>query len=281
MHGKIQGIKIQGIKILFLGDIVGDPGRAIFKKHARALRQEHGIDLLIVNGENAASDGRGITPTICHFFKEHGADVITTGNHIWAKKEIIPFIDTEKELLLRPLNFPSGCPGSGVTLVKTASGIPIGVINVQGRTFMKEQLSCPLRAVDSALTFLQSRTPIIFVDMHAEATSEKMGMGYYLDGRVSAVVGTHTHVPTADERILPQGTAYITDVGMAGALNSMIGMKKEIIIRQMLTQMPAKYMVETELPYQMCGVVVTIEPSTGRALAIERIKVVDDQVPPL
>lgn len=263
-------------KLLFIGDVVGEPGRAVLQKHISALRLKHKIDFVIVNGENSAADGRGITPTIMASFKEMGVDLVTSGNHIWAKKEIIPYFNDHKDLL-RPANFPAGCPGSGVAVVTTQSGFTIGVLNLQGRVFMRELVNCPFRAAESALTFLKSRTDIILVDMHAETSSEKMGMGFYLDGQVSAVVGTHTHVQTADERILPRGTAYITDVGCGASVNSMIGMKTDIILKNMLTQMPVKFAVETEGPFQLCGVVITVE-DTGRALAIERVFIVDNDL---
>lgn len=263
-------------RILLLGDLVGAPGRAIFKKHIKRLRSELSVDGIIVNGENSAH-GKGITPKIVRFFKEHGVDVVTSGNHIWQKKEIIPFLMENKHDLLRPANFPSEAPGSGVT-VFDCKGVSIGVINIQGRVFMREQLSCPFRALDSILTYLRDKTSAILVDVHAEATSEKMGMAYFLDGRVSGVVGTHTHVQTADERILPGGTAYITDLGMAGSLNSMIGMQKEPIIKHFITQMPVRFAVSHDMPLVMTGVVITINTDTGKAISIERVKVVDESV---
>ncbi len=261
------------LKVLFIGDLVGEPGRAIFARHIGRLVADHKIDAVIVNGENSAIDGRGITPQVMDFFLSHGVSVVTSCIHIWAKKEIYPYIAGSKQLL-RPANFPAGCPGTGVTTV-TVKGHTLGILNLQGRVFMRELVSCPFRAADSALTFLKNYTSCILVDMHAETSSEKMGMGYYLDGQVSAVVGTHTHVQTADERILPGGTAYITDVGMGGAQNSMIGMKKEIILQNMLTQMPVKFVVETAGPLMLHGVVIAIEPTTGRATSIQRISIVD------
>lgn len=265
------------IKLLFVGDLVGEPGCALFAKHSAELRRVHSLDLIVVNGENTAKDGRGITPQIAQALKEQGADVITTGNHVWAKRDIYSYF-TDHKFLIRPANFPAGCPGSGVTVVTTPSGVSVGVLNLQGRVFMRELVACPFRAAESALTFLQSRTNCILVDMHAETSSEKIGMGHFLDGKVSAVVGTHTHVQTADERILPGGTAFITDVGFGGAVNSMIGMKTEIILKQMLTQMPAKFEVETKLPYQLCGVIITIDAESGKAVKIERLKIIDDMV---
>lgn len=260
-------------KILFIGDLVGDPGRAVFQRHIQKLRDQYHPDMVIVNGENSAPDGRGVTPQTMEFFKFHGVNIVTSGNHIWAKKEIIPYI-TEHKDLLRPANFPAGCPGSGVATV-TINGITVGILNLQGRVFMRELVNCPFRAADSALTYLNAKTNIIFVDMHAETTSEKLGMGFYLDGKVSAIVGTHTHIQTADDRVLPGGTAYITDVGMGGSLNSMIGMKKEVMLKNILTQMPVKFVVETEGPFVLSGVIVTINTTTGKADHIKRIYIVD------
>lgn len=261
------------LNVLFIGDLVGEPGRAIFKKHIQKLKDQYSIDVTIVNGENSASDGRGITPQVMEFFAVEKVDVVTSGNHIFAKKEIYPYLSNNQNLI-RPANFPAGCPGSGIAIV-SKKGISLGMLNLQGRVFMRELVNCPFRAADSALTFLKSRTNCIFVDMHAETSSEKMGMGYYLDGKVSAVVGTHTHVQTADERILSNGTGYITDVGMGGSLNSMIGMKKEIILQNMLTQMPVKFAVETEGPFVLSGVVVSIDGDSGKAVNIQRIYIVD------
>ena len=261
------------LRVLFVGDLVGFPGRAIYKKHILELKKKHAIDMVIVNGENSAYDGRGITPLIVEFFKKNHADLITSGNHIFAKRDIYPYLASHKDLL-RPANFPAGCPGTGVTTVTVGSHV-VGVINVQGRVFMREQLSCPFRAAESAVSFLKSKTSLIIVDMHAETSSEKIGLGFFLDGQVSAVLGTHTHVATADERILPHGTAFITDVGMGGAVDSMIGMKKSVILHSMLTQMPVKFEVETEGPIHMNCVLLTLDTTTGKALSIERIRVVD------
>lgn len=263
------------MNVLFVGDIVGIPGQRMLQKHLDRLVKEHAIDVVLVNGENSAPDGRGITPTIVQFLKELGVDLVTTGNHIWAKKEIIPYIATHKDIL-RPINFPNGCPGVGATIISSKSGKGLlGVINVQGRIFMRDLVGCPFRAVESVLSYVKAQTNCIFIDMHSEATSEKMGIAYYFDGKVSAVVGTHTHVQTADERVLPQGTAYITDVGMGGSLNSMIGMKADIIIKNMLTQMPVKFAVETQGPFVLSAVVVKINTATGLAQSIKRIYIVD------
>lgn len=263
------------IKVLLIGDVVGTSGRAMFQKHIPRLKTELGIDAVIVNGENTCN-GRGITSKNVAFFKHCGADVITSGNHIWQNKEIYNYIASHQDLL-RPANFPSGVPGVGVTTF-LCNNITVGVINLQGRVFMREHIDCPFRTVDSILTYLKSRTDIIFVDFHAETTSEKMAMGHYLTGRVSAVVGTHTHVQTADERILPGGTAFITDLGMTGALNGMLGQKKEPIIENFLTQMPVRFCVETEPPFVMTGVWVDVDVETGKAIGIERVKVVDSDL---
>lgn len=264
------------IRVLCIGDIVGQLGCYMFQKHVATLKKEHNIDAVIVNGENSHSQGRGITPKIANFLKKNGADVITTGNHIWARKEIQTYI-TENKDLLRPYNFPTGCPGVGVTTFN-CNGITVGVLNLQGRIFMREFVDCPFRAAQTALSFLKTKTNIIFVDFHAEATSEKMGLGYFLDGQISALFGTHTHVQTADERILPNGTAYISDLGMTGSLNSMIGMKKEIILKTFLTQMPAKFEVDNNPPAILSGVIIDVDINTGKANNIERVKIVDNNV---
>lgn len=263
------------LKILFVGDLIGDSGCDLLQRKLPALREKYSIDAVIINGENSAPDGRGITPRQMAFFKELSVDVVTTGNHVWDKREIYPYFAEHKDLL-RPLNFPSGCPGLGVAIIATDKG-SVGVVNLQGRVFMRELTSCPFRALDSALTFLQSRTNCVVVDIHAEATAEKAGLGYYADGRVSAVIGTHSHIQTADARILPEGTAYITDVGMCGALNSMIGMKKDSVLNQMLTQMPTRFVVETEGPMVFNAVVISVDAETGKAVAIERLYVVDEK----
>lgn len=264
------------VRILFFGDLVGVPGCAMFQKYAARLKREHAADVVIVNGENSAQNGRGITPGIMASLKHNGAMVVTGGNHSFQKKEIYPYLSGNKDLL-RPLNFSSACPGSGVGLYEI-NGTIFGVVNLQGQIFMREHLSCPFRALESALTFLRSKTQVILVDMHAEATSEKAAIAWYFDGKVSAVVGTHTHIQTADERILPQGTAFITDAGHAGSYHSLIGMKKELIIHQMLTQMPVKFEVEEAGPYVISGVVIDIDTKTGKALAIERFRVIDEDL---
>ncbi len=268
---------MSNVRILLLGDIVGQLGRAMVLKHLKPIREKYRINGVIVNGENCTGDGRGITSRNVHFFKHMGVDIITSGNHIWAKREVYQYL-TEHKDLLRPANFPSGCPGTGVTTFTTAEGLVIGVLNIQGRVFMAQHIDCPFRSADSALTFLRTKTKLIFVDFHAETTSEKAGMGIYLDGRISGMVGTHTHVQTADERILPKGTAFITDLGMAGARNSMIGMKPEPILANMLTAMPHKFEVDNNAPAILCGVVIEADPTTGKAISIERIQIIDNDI---
>lgn len=264
------------LRILCIGDVVGSPGCALFQKHIDRLRNQYVIDGVIVNGENSDHRGRGITSRIVKFFRHNNVDVVTSGNHIWANKEIYTYLSTNSDLL-RPANYPSAAPGVGVTMFY-CKGYAIAVMNLIGRIFMRDFVECPFRTAESILTYLRDKTKIIIVDMHAEASSEKIGMGYFLDGKVSAVVGTHTHVPTADERILPKGTAFVTDLGMTGSLNSMIGMKKEPIIENFVTQMPVKFVVEESGPFVMTGVWIDINPDTGKALQIERFKVIDEDM---
>ena len=267
------------IRVLMLGDLVGTPGQAMLQKHIKNIKSQHKIDFVVANGENSA-DGKGVTPKIMKFFKHNHVDVVTSGNHIWQKKDIYQYLSQYNDLL-RPANFPAGCPGTGVGIYRceTPNGVfNIGVMNIQGRVFMRELVGDPMRTADSLLTMLRSKTNIILVDFHAETTAEKLGFAFYLEGRVSAVVGTHTHIQTADNRVLPNGTAYITDLGMSGALNSMIGMKKEPIIQNMLTQMPVKFEVDNEGPFVLCGVVIEIDTTTGKAISIERIYITDNDL---
>ncbi len=259
------------VKILCVGDVIGSPGLILFSKHISALKKEFSIDATIVNGENSAVNGRGITSLAANELLRSGADFITGGNHSFDQREVYETLSNLDFPLLRPANFPAGCPGRGVGFVSLPNGHKIGVINLQGRIFSRQQLECPFKALDSILTFVRSQTNIIIVDFHAEATSEKAGFAYFADGRVSAIFGTHTHVQTADERILPNGTGFITDIGMIGALNSMIGMKKDPIIHNMRTQLPVKFEVDTEPPFVISGIVFTIEKTSGKTVAIERI----------
>ncbi len=264
------------LKVVMLGDICAAPGREMFQKHVKTIMQEYGADALIVNGENSGSNGKGITSRIMKFFKHHGVNVVTSGNHIWAQKEIYDYLQENTDLL-RPGNFPEECPGVGATTFEVR-GHTIGVVNVQARTFMREHVACPFKTAQALVDSLKPLTNIIIVDFHGEATSEKMGLAYYLEGQISALVGTHTHVLTNDARILPGGTAYITDLGMAGALNSMIGMKSGPIIKRLMTQMPVRFEVETEGPMIMTGVCISIDTGTGKALSIEPIKIIDDGI---
>ena len=264
-----------GLRILFLGDLVGIVGMTMAQRWLPSLIEKHSIDGVIINGENIATKGRGIHPKDADKLFALGAKVITTGNHIWAIKEIYPYINQHPNLI-RPANFPDGAPGKGFVLVEIKNTV-VAVVNAMGRTFFRETLNCPFRKVDEIVAGVRSKTNIVFVDFHAEATSEKTAFGLYFDGRVSAVVGTHSHVQTADERVLPGGTAYITDVGSAGARNSCLGVESKTIINRYLTQMPELFAVDTKPPYQLNGVVVDIDRMTGKANSIERILVVDDQ----
>ncbi len=256
------------MKLLFIGDIVGRAGRRTLVDHLDRLIDRHLVDLVIANGENAAA-GYGLTASVLNELFDSGVDVVTSGNHIWDKKEIMPVLEKESRLL-RPANYPPGLPGYGSGIYETAAGIKVGVLNLEGRVFMKN-LDCPFRAADSLIAELKQVTPIVFVDFHAEATSEKQALGFYLDGRVSAVVGTHTHVQTADERILPEGTGYLTDVGMTGSQDAIIGNQKESAMDRFLTQLPVRLEVAKKNP-QLCGVLLTINEETGCCEAIERIQ---------
>jgi 2',3'-cyclic-nucleotide 2'-phosphodiesterase len=263
---------MEKLRILLLGDLVGKTGRLLFARHINDIRSSYKIDATIVNGENS-SHGKGISPKVMAFFKEHNVDLVTSGNHIWDRREIIPYMHENNDLL-RPANYPSKCPGKGIGFFE-CKGFTVAVINLMGRVFMKQDVDCPFRSAESLVQYAASKTPIILVDMHAETTAEKLGMGYFLEGKVSGVVGTHTHVQTNDARILPGGTAYISDLGMGGSLNSMIGIKKEAPLHTFLTQMPARHEVETEPPYVLSGVVIEIDPKTGTAEKIETIYKVD------
>ena len=264
------------LKVLMVGDVVGQLGCAMFQKHVPLLKQKLNIDAVIVNGENSHWQGRGITPNLVKFFKSFGANVITTGNHIWARREIYSYLGQNNDLL-RPANFPNVCPGSGVTTFDVGDHT-IAVVNLQGRIFMNQLVDDPFRSIETILTFLKNKTKTIFVDFHAEATAEKVGLGYFLDGKVSAVVGTHTHIQTSDNRVLPLGIAFIADLGMCGSLNSMIGMKKEPILQSYLSQMPVKFEVETMQPGLLSAVIIDVDAQTGKATSIERIRIIDEDV---
>ncbi|MDD5119779.1 MAG: TIGR00282 family metallophosphoesterase [Candidatus Omnitrophica bacterium] len=256
------------MNILFIGDIVGAPGREAIKKLVQPLRQEYSVDFVIANGENS-SGGSGITQKVASELFASGADVLTSGDHIWKRPEIFELINRE-ERILRPLNFPSGAPGRGAAVFKTKNAGKVGVVNVNGRVFM-DALECPFKTALSACEKLAEETKIIILDIHAEATSEKVALGWYLDGKVSAIFGTHTHIQTADEKILPKGTAYITDVGMTGPYDSVIGRRKEDVLTRFLSSIPVKFEV-AEGDVQLHGALVEIDENTGRALSILRIQ---------
>ncbi|MFH0917946.1 MAG: TIGR00282 family metallophosphoesterase [Candidatus Omnitrophota bacterium] len=256
------------MKILFIGDIVGAPGREAIKKLVGPLKQELGIDFVIANAENA-SGGSGITSRVATELFASEVDVLTSGDHIWKKAEIFELINQE-ERILRPLNFPSGAPGRGASVFMSKNGIKVGVININGRVFM-EALDCPFKAALKAAEELAAETKIIIVDIHAEATSEKIALGWYLDGKVSAIFGTHTHIQTADEKILPQGTAYITDVGMTGPYDSVIGRRVEDVLTRFLSSIPMRFQV-AEGNIQLHGALVEIDEATGKARSILRIQ---------
>ena len=254
------------MNIIFIGDIFGRPGREILADHLADMIRQHQLDLVVVNGENAAA-GFGITPKLAEEIFALGVDVITTGNHIWDRREIMEYLPTQPRLL-RPANYTSG-PGQGQFMGTTKSGIEYAVINLQGRVFMTAH-NCPFQAADQWIASLPASCKIRLVDIHAEATSEKQALGWHLDGRATLVVGTHTHIPTADEQVLPQGTAYITDVGMTGPYDSVIGVRKEQIIHRFLTQMPARFEA-AEGDARLCAVLVEADPATGSALSIKRL----------
>jgi len=262
------------MRILFVGDIFGKPGRTIVRERLAELVREHSVDLILANGENSAA-GFGITAALAEELFELGIDVLTTGNHIWDKREIIDYYElasgnphSPARKVLRPANYAAGLPGWGF-YEGQKNGVPYAVINLQGRVFMASN-DDPFRVADKVLE--QIKAKVVFVDFHAEATSEKISLGWYLDGRVTAMVGTHTHIPTADERVLPKGTAYITDVGMTGPYDSVIGVKKELVIGRFLNNMPVRFEAAVG-DVRLCAVLVDCDESTGHAKSIERIVV--------
>ncbi|MDF9407431.1 MAG: hypothetical protein A4E52_01296 [Pelotomaculum sp. PtaB.Bin013] len=256
------------MRLLMIGDVVGRPGRTAVQVNLTELKHEHELDMVIANGENAAG-GNGISRETAQELFSAGVDVLTMGNHVWNKKEALEYINHEKRIV-RPANYPPGTPGNGVNIYETRRKVKVAVINLSGRAFM-QAIDCPFRKVDELLKNLSDKAKVIVVDFHAEATSEKIAMGWYLAGRVSAVCGTHTHVQTADERILPGGTAYITDLGMTGPCESVIGAKKEIVIKRFITQIPLKFEVASGL-FQFNGVIIEIDEITGEAVSISRIQ---------
>jgi metallophosphoesterase (TIGR00282 family) len=256
------------LKILYIGDTVASAGRTIVRSYLKQLQEEYSIDLTILNCENAAT-GNGVTPQLADDFLDWGVDVLTSGNHIWNKREILPYLDKQSRLL-RPANYPPGNPGHGIVVVKTRSGESAAVLNLQGRVFMAP-IDDPFRVADAELAGLPKNVKIIFVDIHADATSEKVALGWYLDGRVSAVIGSHTHIPTADETILPGGTAYQTDAGMTGPFHSVIGVMKDAAIKRFLTQMPERFEPASQ-DVRLNGVVIDVDDETGKARSILRIQ---------
>jgi len=255
------------MRILFIGDIVGRPGRELVRTGLHGLVEHYRVDFVIANAENAAA-GFGITREIGDQLLEWGVDVMTSGNHIWDKKEALDYIGAEPRLL-RPANYPAGAPGSGSYLARTRDGRSIGVVNAMGRVFMLN-IDDPFQVVPREIEALRKRTRIVFVDFHAEATSEKIAMGWHLDGRATAVIGTHTHVQTADERILPKGTAYLTDVGMTGPHDSIIGVEVEPALNRFLTALPQKFETATGNP-RLNAMLVEADEASGRATDIERV----------
>ena len=256
------------MKILFIGDIVGKPGREAIHILLPRLVKTYKVDLSIANAENAAG-GSGLTPKLVEELFSFGLDILTSGDHIWKRKEILEVIDSELRVF-RPENYPKGAPGRGYGLIQTKKGKTVGVINLEGRVFMSA-IECPFKCAKEAVEELKQKTRVILVDMHAEASSEKIALGWFLDGLVSAVLGTHTHVQTADERILPGGTAYITDLGMTGPYDSVIGRKVEQILARFLTQMPVRFEMASE-NVQLHGVLLDIDEETGKARSIERVQ---------
>ena len=256
------------IRILAIGDIVGTPGRKVLREALPGYIRDQAIDLVVANGENLVS-GSGLTIKTKDKLLSHGVDVVTSGDHIWRRMEISNGL-TRGGRLLRPDNYPDECPGRGLTIVEARNGVKVAVINLLGRLFMSP-IDCPYRAADRAVEEARQTTPVVVVDFHAEATSEKISMGWYLDGRTSAVWGTHTHVQTTDEKLLPNGTAYLTDLGMTGSHHSVLGRKVEPVLQKMVTHIPARFDVADE-DLRMSGAIVTIDAETGRAKAIERVQ---------
>jgi metallophosphoesterase (TIGR00282 family) len=258
------------MNILCIGDIVGRSGREAVAFALPKIKKEHGIDFVIANAENA-SGGSGLIPKNADEILSFGVDVMTMGDHVWDKPDIFPYLQEHQEKIIRPANFPEGVPGVGWTVSTASNGVKVAVINLLGRTFMRYNVSCPFKALDTIMAELNGQASIVIVDMHAETTSEKVAMGHYADGRASLVFGTHTHIQTADEKVLPKGTAYITDLGMSGPYDSVIGQDKDKIITRFLTSMPHKFEV-AQLPGTVHGVIVNVDIKTGKAQGISRLQ---------
>ncbi|MCH5586417.1 TIGR00282 family metallophosphoesterase [Shimazuella sp. AN120528] len=261
------------MRLLMIGDIVGKVGQDTLRTYLPELRQTYQPDVVVVNGENAAINGRGITRDIYRGFLSLGIDCVTMGNHTWGQSEIFDFIEDE-ERIIRPANYPEGTPGRGYTIISTTKG-KVVIINLMGRTYAASSLDCPFRTADNILNRI-SGNPYILVDMHAETTSEKQALTWYLDGRVSAVVGTHTHVQTADERILPKGTGYLTDIGMTGPYNGVIGMEVDAVVRRFVTQLPVRFEVSKE-GFMLQGVLIDFDTSNKRTKKMKRIRIDNDR----
>ena len=259
------------MRILIVGDVVGRPGRKAFGKYTKELRQKHNIDIVIVNGENSAG-GKGVSRKSLDELYAAGADIVTSGNHIWDNREVQGLIDDEP-YLVRPANYPEGVPGKGWCLYPFKAK-NIAVINLSGRAFMPD-MDCPFQKIDDILSEIGDQADIKILDFHAETTSEKMAMGFYLDGRVQVVVGTHTHIQTADERLLPNGTAYITDLGMVGPWNSVLGVKSDIIIKKFTSCMPIRFDL-ADGPAVYSAVIVEIDDATNKAVAVERLLIKEE-----
>lgn len=256
------------MKLLFIGDIVGKPGRQSVRRWLPGLKDEFGLDFVVANAENSAG-GLGATPETIDELTRAGVDAFTMGNHTWRKRTIVDVLDRQSNIV-RPANYPAGAPGRGFTAVPSRLGVKVGLVNVLGRVYM-EPLECPFEHARRCVDALKKETPVILVDIHAEATSEKIAMGWFLDGHVSAVVGTHTHVQTADERVLPGGAAFICDVGMTGPFDSVIGSEKDRVIRKFITAMPNQFQVAAERP-GLNAVVIDIDETNGKARSIERVQ---------
>ncbi|QTD42259.1 TIGR00282 family metallophosphoesterase [Sporosarcina sp. Te-1] len=261
------------MKVLFIGDIVGSPGREMVFDYLPRLKKKYAPDVIIANGENAAS-GRGITKAIFDDLLRAGVDVVTMGNHTWDHKEIFDFID-DTDYLIRPANFSKEAPGKGMTTI-TRNGVTLSVINLHGRTFLPPH-DDPFTTANALMEEAKQISPLVFVDFHAEATSEKIAMGWHLDGRASVVVGTHTHVQTADDRILPQGTAYITDVGMTGPYDEILGMKKEDVLYRFQTNLPVRFEVPKKGRAQLNAIFAELDNNSGKALSVSRIAINEDR----
>ncbi|MFC1509439.1 TIGR00282 family metallophosphoesterase [Candidatus Omnitrophota bacterium] len=257
------------MKILLIGDIVGRPGREAVKKIVPGFRKEKGIDFVVANAENIAG-GSGLTSDTVDELLNSQVDVLTSGDHAWKKKEIYERLEKDKRIL-RPANYPIECPGIGATIIKSSSGKPVGVINIMGRVFMNNVDACPFKTAKKEIDIISKETKIVLVDIHAEATSEKIAIGRFLDGRASVVYGTHTHVQTADEKILPNGTGYITDLGMTGPQDSVIGRKTEAIIEHFLSCMPIRFEMADKL-VELQGALVNIDETSGKAISIDRVR---------